>query len=61
MEKIDKEAKTNEIQCTIVITAKKETKKGLVEKVIGILRSALLGGQEKLFERKIQADSWLPR
>ena len=53
MEKIDKEAKTNEIQCTILITAKKETKKGLAEKVIGILWSALLGGQEKLFERKI--------
>ena len=61
MEKIDKEAKTNEIQCTIVITTKKETKKGLAEKVIGILGSALLGGQEKLSERKIQVDSWLPR
>ena len=41
MEKIDKETRIDEIQCAIVITAKKETKKGLAEKVIGIMGSAL--------------------
>ena len=41
MEKIDKETRIDEIQYTIVMTARKETKKGLAEKVIGIVGSAL--------------------
>ena len=41
MEKIDKETRIDEIQCAIVITARKEAKKGLAEKVIAIMGSAL--------------------
>ena len=41
MEKIDKETKIDKIQYAIVITARKEAKKGLAEKVIAIMGSAL--------------------
>ena len=55
MQKIDKETRIDEIQCAIVITAKKETKKGLAEKVIGIMGSALRWPGEALWEEDI---SW---
>ena len=55
MEKIDEETKIDGIQCAIVITARKEAKKGLAEKVIAIMGSALRRPGEALWEEDI---SW---